>query len=179
MKAGPNANNDWYEIVEGCDLQQGDIVTDCPVFFPVFKAETEGDDLWDFDSATFDLVILTQSCDLEGAKVDNVVLCPLASYAHVRDDGNHPLSSAKMFKRAIENREPAFFVLAGFEDEGLGREPSVVAFRQVYTLPLEFISKAVAERGPRLRLRSPYREALALRFGSFFQRVGLPYDVEV
>jgi hypothetical protein len=59
------------------------------------------------------------------------------------------------------------------------REPSLVHFRQIYTLPLEFISEFAAGRGPRLRLKSPYREALAHRFGGFFQRVGLPFEVEI
>ena len=65
-------NQEWYEVTVGESLLQGDILVDCPVFsvsgrlhWPLMAdAEIE------VEAKLFDLVIMTQSCDLENAKVD-------------------------------------------------------------------------------------------------------------
>ncbi|MHB1424077.1 MAG: hypothetical protein ACYC3I_12945 [Gemmataceae bacterium] len=56
---------------------------------------------------------------------------------------------------------------------------SVVDFHRLFTLPKMFVSRFAANVGPRLRLRSPYREHLAQAFARYFMRVGLPHDARV
>jgi len=52
----------------------------------------------------------------------------------------------------------------------------VVDFHRLFTLPKAFVSWFAASSGPRLRLRSPYREHLAQAFARYFMRVGLPNE---
>ena len=73
----------WYETVESDDLEQGDIFEQCPIFTiaspfsyedytaPNFKAE--------FNSRLYDVIVMTQSCDLtkDHPKVDEVLLCAM------------------------------------------------------------------------------------------------------
>ena len=65
----------WSEVNERT-LAQGDLLNRClvPVFTPDFG--TNGGDVPVGES---DLIIITQSCDLENAKVDLVALCPIYS----------------------------------------------------------------------------------------------------
>ncbi|MCC7439850.1 MAG: hypothetical protein IT211_15285 [Armatimonadetes bacterium] len=68
----------WYSQVDGGTLEQGDIFFQCPVLLPdasLMTQITEGK--ISADVTLFDVIIMTQSCDLahEG-KVDEVILCP-------------------------------------------------------------------------------------------------------
>ena len=53
---------------------------------------------------------------------------------------------------------------------------SLVDFRRTYSLPTDDASQLADRLGPRLRLRSPYREHLAQAFARFYMRVGLPSE---
>ena len=70
-----------------------------------------------------------------------------------------------------------FHVLAASNVAELDREISVVDFRRVYSLPLQFLRRLTHFGGRRLRLLPPYREHLAQAFARFFMRVGLPVDI--
>ncbi len=67
----------WYEVVEGGDLEQGDILEGCPVIVPDpnirFPIPRENPLV---DVLTYNVIIMTQSCDLENEKLDKVILCP-------------------------------------------------------------------------------------------------------
>ena len=52
----------WYDLVEGDDLEQGDIIERCPISV---AAETEtADGRWKLQWEERDLIVLSQSCDL-------------------------------------------------------------------------------------------------------------------
>jgi hypothetical protein len=70
--------NVWYEEVTGSDLEQGDILTDCPTYSPAYPGSSAVNTVSVLRS-DFDLVVLSQSCDLVTGreKLANVVLCPL------------------------------------------------------------------------------------------------------
>jgi hypothetical protein len=52
------------------------------------------------------------------------------------------------------------------------REALVVNFREIYTLPYEYILKYATELGSRWRLKSPYLENYSQAFARIFMRVG-------
>ena len=54
---------------------------------------------------------------------------------------------------------------------------SVVDFHRVFVLSKSVVVAVARSAGPRLRLRSPYREYLAQAFARYFMRVGLPQPV--
>ena len=184
-------DNDWYDVVNTADLEQGDILSNCPIFL-IDKIDIP--DLLDengeltpvFDVVTYDVIVLTQSCDLQlgqgRQKIQHVVLCPIEKKSNIEKVVNHVLSPKGMLKKASKGEHPGFFVIEAFADSAhisLDREIGVVHFQQVYTLPVAFLRDYAAMSGPRLRLKSPYREALSNRFASFFGRVALKNPVRI
>ena len=65
----------WYDVVDGPDLSQGDLLLQCPVFV---LAETPN---WPLrppadvrlQAQIADLVVMTQSCDLDNDKLQEVL----------------------------------------------------------------------------------------------------------
>lgn len=172
---------DWYEVTEGHALLQGDILRHCPVFIVSGKAT------WpiarsspvDVDISEIDLVVMTQSCDLANDKVEDVLLARLIAWSVVVktevETGNTLYQSSKLRKQLVEGNVPGLSLL--HKHEAPPQLPwSVVDFRRLFTLPKVFVNQFAAACGPRLRLRSPYREHLAQAFARYFMRVGLPHD---
>jgi hypothetical protein len=90
----------WIEVKES-DLRQGDYLPNCLVPVAIFDPEIfsrgqEGAEL-EVEVRETDLIILTQSCDLENGKADFVALCPIypivefekvnPQFAKKKDDG--------------------------------------------------------------------------------------------
>lgn len=70
-----------------------------------------------------------------------------------------------------------YHMIAGCQHGDWSQEISIVSFREVWSLPLDFVRRMAAAYGPRPRLRPPYREHLAQAFARYFMRVGLPVDI--
>jgi hypothetical protein len=172
---------DWFEVIQDPSLMQGDVLPRCPVFQP------KGELIWPVPDENplglradlLHLVVVTQSCDFVNDKVEQVLLARLVSWPNaVRDEvkkGNESVRSGKFRKQLIEGSVPALSLLHKREQEP-SLDWSVVSFHWLYTLPKTFLSSFAASLGPRLRLRSPYREHLAQAFARYFMRVGLPHD---
>ena len=73
----------WRQVNESA-LRQGDLLPNCliPLFGPDFG---EGERPADVSVAKADLIILTQSCDLENEKVSHVALCPIHTLANFEE----------------------------------------------------------------------------------------------
>lgn len=169
----------WYGVIEGDQIEQGDISEDCPIFLPpndlVIDA-TGGPPSPTFKWEKQDLVVMSQSCDsVKGReKVDSILLCAVWKRSEL--GGDHNLGKAGGMEDARKGRLPAFQVLAACMIEGFEREVRVVDFRRVHSLPVSFMrSRAGAVK--RLRLLPPYREHLSQAFARFFMRIGLPTDI--
>ncbi len=67
----------WYEVVDGGELAQGDILCGCPIVQPTqdLRYAMPSDEI-EVDIGKFDLVLMTQCCDLATEKVADVILCP-------------------------------------------------------------------------------------------------------
>ncbi len=65
----------------------------------------------------------------------------------------------------------------------LNEEPSanlpycVVSFRNIYSVPKDYLLEVAKSQQPRIRLQPPYREHLSQAFARYFMRVGLPADI--
>jgi hypothetical protein len=169
----------WFGVVDGDDLEQGDIVDSCPVFLPpndlVVSAQAKP------SSAAFiwkeqDLIVMSQSCDLEKCreKVDDILFCAVWKRSELTGDDH--LAKNEGMEDARKGRLPGFHVLAASTVSGFEREVRVVDFRRVYSLPVAFVRNR-AKMAKRLRLLPPYREHLSQSFARFFMRVGLPVDI--
>jgi len=181
----------WYdEVGSEAPLTQGDLVSACPVAIwttPESFQIVAGMLVSETGVQAEDVIVMTQACDLEHGKGQNVIVCPtnrLSAYrsgweaeqlAHGRKSNN---DTWKKFCKTVKSG----FV---WNLSMLNRctdpqaEHRIVDFRQVYSTPRMVIEKALAHRGgTRLRLRPPYREHLSQAFARFFMRVGLPIDID-
>lgn len=167
----------WYCLVSGSELEQGDILENCPVFSPpanltLSSLETVTDFIWEQQ----DVIIMSQSCDLvEGReKIEEVLLCAVWNRSELTE--GH-LSKDKGMEDARRGQLPAYHVLNECKLAQVEKEFRVVDFRYIYTLPLDFCREFAGKSENRIRLLPPYREHLSQAFARFFMRVGLPTDV--
>ena len=165
----------WYEIVEGQEIEQGDILDGCPVFLPPEELAASRPDIASFRWEDRDVVIMSQTCDmvLGHEKVPEVLLCAVWRRSELR---HGHLSTSKGMEDARRGNLPGFHVLAECTLRGFSCQVRVVDFRRVYSLPMQFIRKR-ASVSKRVRLLPPYREHLSQAFARFFMRVGLPVDI--
>ena len=168
----------WYRLVNGDELEQGDILEDCPVFFPPSDLTLNAleEESADFTWEERDVIVLSQSCDLVKGrkKITEVLLCLLWNRSELTQ--GH-LSTSQGMEDARRGQLPAFHVLNECKLTDAEREFRVVDFRYVYTLPLDFCREFAVKSPHRVRLLSPYREHLSQAFARFFMRVGLPTDI--
>lgn len=143
----------WYEAVEaGSPLTQGDLIFNCPlVAWDSMALRSAGtapaEEGWkDFVSAfREDVVVMTQACDLEHRKVENVVLCPHVPLSTFRSAWQEWLiarkqnPSEKAWKRTCEDIANGYVWNQAFLDRcdlpGLATEIRVVDFHDVFTVP--------------------------------------------
>ncbi len=168
----------WYEIVSGGDIEQGDILRSCPTpvmgspSFPILAGDSV-----DIDIADLDLVILTQSCDLENDKVDEVLLAEVVEWETVKQSGPHHFKSKSHREALVRGNVPGYSLMHKSELD-VPMSWSLVDFHRLHVLPKAYLETFVLQAGSRLRMTSPYREHLAQAFARYFMRVGLPHDAK-
>jgi hypothetical protein len=77
----------------------------------------------------------------------------------------------------LKGRVEGLHLLASPVNPADNRGALVVDFREIYSLPFDYLMGLAAQRGPRWRLRSPYLEHFSQAFARFFMRVGLPSTI--
>jgi len=172
----------WYETVNGEDIQQGDILRQYPIFLPNITPELlqraiagENPEATT-DITLYDVVVLTQTCDLAYQELDTVILCPVWSLMDVEKELGGNVKEIRNRKEAIrQGKEPALHLLA--EDSVKQMPLSLVEFKRIYTSPKKVLTAFAASAGGRLRIQPPYREHLSQAFARYFMRVGLPLDI--
>jgi hypothetical protein len=169
-------NKTWWEECNGSDLNQGDYLDSCPVlivldsFNPIIGKESE------VIVEDRNLIVMTQSCDLAQNKAKVVALCPIYTLNEMSAKNPH-YTNKKNWESVRQGRIEGWHMVAGLtginNDEAL-----VIDFRQIYSLPIDFLKKFSRESKKRKKLRSPYLEHMAQSFARFFMRVGLPSSIE-
>ena len=170
----------WYTVVTDSSLDQGDIITQCPAgyYLPEDWDPEEPPKEAPVTVDIYDLVVMTQACDLAHEKVEYVVCCPVCPHSDL--DGPPRLGDAgagrkRSFKNGIiDGRIHGYCMIAAHEVDPV-RDVSVVDFHYVFSIPRNFLLKMAGQ--PHLRLLSPYREHVSQSFARFFMRVGLPNPV--
>lgn len=168
----------WYTAVSGTELQQGDILEDCPVIqLPenMQIADLDGASL-DLDFSERNVIVVSQTCDMVSGreKLDFVLLCTLWTPLEL---SKPPFDKPAGFEDVRKGKWPGLHLIAACNTPGFERQVRVVDFRRTYTLPLGFVRQMALDAGDRLRLLPPYREHLSQAFARFFMRVGLPVDI--
>ena len=165
----------WYEKVDRNEtLLQGDLVNFCPIIIPP-TSTIIGENI-KLEVKEYNVIVMSQSCDLILKKIELVLICPYYSLDE--------FETMSLFFKNKEGKEtlrkgniPGYHLLNKIEIPGFETEFLVVDFRSVFSIPLNFINDLVKTKGERIRLLSPYREHLSQAFARFFMRVGLPVDI--
>ena len=168
----------WYAIVGGTDeVQQGDILRRCPLFFPKSVRLDDPKARNEFDWEERDVIVMSQSCDLvkgRGNDADKeVLLCVLLKPSEL---GNSPLATKEGLNELRSGKRPPFHLLAAISEAGFESEVGIVSFQHIRSLPLTFVRQRVQHQ-LHPRLLPPYREHLSQAFARYFMRVGLPVDI--
>lgn len=166
----------WVQINEST-FRQGDYLPGCLVPIPVFDPTKFGknSEIQDvqIEVNEVDLIVLTQSCDLESKKVAQVVLCaiyPISEY----EENNEAFKKKGKWNEVSRGRIEGLHLLASPTNPDNNKESLVVNFREIQTLPYEYVLKHASNLNDRWRLKSPYLEHFSQAFARLFMRVGLP-----
>jgi len=170
----------WYEVVEGDELEQGDLLMRLPVILPhPDLTHPLPDEELPVEITEHDVVVMSQACDLAHEKITDVILCPhwdLETAATM----DSALTARAAPKEIVKGRRPRYLMLdASSADEDVPLAHRVVDFGRIFSLPKPYIRQFASTQAKRLRLCPPYREHLAQGFARFFMRVGLPQDIEL
>lgn len=163
----------WYDVVgNNEDLLQGDFIKECPVIIP----PSEISDEVEVCVVNYNVVVMSQSCDLIQKKLDLVLVCPVWPLSEFEKRSD--FFKSREGKEALrQGNTPGYHLLNKCKMHGFKTDHQVVDFRAVYSVPFDFIVNLAISRGKRLRLLPPYREHLSQAFARFFMRVGLPVDI--
>src|SRR5438132_14165538 len=99
----------WVEVSEPA-LRQGDYLPNCrvPIFVPALGAEGEPHEL---TTGEADLIVLTQSCDLEQRKIRLVATCPLYSLTEF-EAANPAFARKGRWNEVLQGRVEGLHLLA-------------------------------------------------------------------
>lgn len=161
----------WYEVVTDNEIQQGDMLFDMEI--PIAR-QVEGDRIGDIE--TYDLIVMTQSCDIPKPTMEYLILCPIWSLEQAAKL-HHVFGTLAGKEDLRKGRFVAFYLLNKCEMQGFERDFMIVQFERVIETRKTVIQEFVSRQKTRLRLLPPYREHLAQAFARFFMRVGLPIDI--
>ena len=93
------------------------------------------------------------------------------------EEVNPAYSKNGAWEEVRKERCEGLLLLASPKNPGDGRAALVVDFREIYSLPFEYLVQHAVSLGSRWRLDSPYLEHFSQAFARFFMRVGLPSAV--
>ncbi len=175
----------WYSLVEGEDLEQGDFIDECEVIVPHYTSNSSSDETLPASQSTYqvtasadiyDLVIVSQSCDLENGKIEYVLLCPRWScdeYAKI----NSEFKKLDRLEQIRQGKNHRYCMLNECKLVDLPSVIQIVDLGTVFSIPYASLKEIAKTSGKRLRLLSPYKEKLAQAFAYYYMRVALPDDI--
>ncbi len=168
---------EWYEIVSAAEpITQGDFIRDCPIVIPPSDI-SESDEGAVYDSCVeyYDVIIISQACDIENNKLKYIIVCPLwdlEAFVGKYTNFNNPGGKENLRKGLVFH----YHMLNKSKSEDFAMDYKIVDFKKPFNVDIELI-RDLAKKAPRLRLLPPYREQLSQMFARSFMRVGLPKDI--
>lgn len=167
----------WWRTVEGGSLAQGDLLPGC--LLPVFAGAPPSlspSDISEQEVQRAQLIVVTQSCDLENNRVTFVALCPVSTLTEF--EGANPDYAGKgQWEQVRKGRVEGLHLLSSPTQPQDNRKCLVVDFGHIVSLPLAYLGIHANSLGTRYRLSSPFLEHFSQSFARFFMRVGLPSSI--
>lgn len=170
-----DSGSPWWSPVEEAELFQGDFLPRClvPFFNPDYGTTGETQVV---PVKEYDCIVLTQTCDLKQEKAQLVALCPIHSISKYQQV-NASFQQKGAWERVRTGRVEGLHLIASMDNPRANRACFVANFREIYSLPFEYLQEHAENLGQRWRLQSPYLEHFSQAFARFFMRVGLPSDI--
>ncbi len=170
--------NNWFKIVNSkVPFKQGDVLFGCPIANPQYNFdEGEVNEPVDTEIIEYDVILLSQSCDIQNEKIKLVLVSPVHTLTKFIEA--KPEFSAKRMKEKLKDGEfHAYHLLNKPNKSNFIDDFFVVDFHNVYGVPIDTLRSMIKKQKRRLTLISPYTEHLSQSFARYFMRVGLPSDI--
>ncbi len=162
----------FWHAVDGSELAQGDFLPQCVM--PLFLSpDSIQEETLDLPLVQADLIVVTQSCDLQNQKVQFVALCPIHSLEDF-EEINPEFRRRGQWESVRKGRVEGLHLLASPTDPDNNRAALVVDFGHIVSLPFEYLVHHADSLAERWCLESPFLEHFSQAFARFFMRVGLP-----
>lgn len=173
----------WYKEINNSDnIEQGDLILDCPILIPPPPPMLEVGAESEIEIKYLDSIILSQSCDLANNKIEIVLVCPYYTLKTFIDNLPEGEKTKRAIDRHIDNLRkgnlPGYHLLNKSVEVKLN-DYLIVDFRNVYGIQLQSLRSIALAFKSRVRLLPPYREHLSQAFARYFMRVGLPQDIVI
>ncbi len=183
MASTSTSQFEWYsKVPKESPLEQGDFINDFPIPLPPIEAidvvtNNINESIATTEVRTYDVVVLTQSCDLLTiSDPDEVILCPRHDYIEMAEkfkqfknkDGWNKLLAGRFIGAHLINK-------CAIEDYEFDYQ--IINLKAIFPLPFSYVKKFVLKQGDRIRMLPPYREYLSQAFARQFMRIGLPIDL--
>lgn len=171
--------NDWYAVVNEASLEQGDLLLGLPIFRVEADVASTAEEEVVVERETRNVVVLTQTCDIENDKVEDLLVAQLWDYRELvaREGAKNPSLKGKDFRRAAVRGNLPPYSLLPEREEPPALPWTLVDFHHLYSIPKGIAAAFASQGGDRLRLVPPYKEHLAQAFARYIMRVGLPYPL--
>ena len=163
----------WYRTVTPEErVLQGDQLFGIPLRVILPSQDPPGS--YDIGEYVADVIVATQSCDLEQSKVSQVEVIPVYSLAEWLREQPGFYNQLDSIRRG---HVPGAYLLPAWPDAPIGaaRLTRIVAFDEKRGIAWRELEDA--RHGSRLGLRSPYIEHFGQAVARFYMRVGLPEDM--
>jgi hypothetical protein len=171
----------WYEKlenVESVNLIQGELILNCPIITPPANCKVGTQP--DVKVTTFNVFVMSQSCDIENSNVEIVLVCPFYNWSEVIKTIDTTWQNKKGYEKFWNNlkkgAEPAYHLIKNDSSVNI-KEPIIVDFTNVFGIHVSALKEHIKTFDYRIRLLSPYREHLSQAFARYFMRVGLPQSI--
>ncbi len=167
----------WYAIVDGsASLAQGDLIDRCPIVVPPATLSPQKGAEGAIEIRLYNVVVMSQSCDLEHHKVEFVLVCAVHPL-ELLGKQNGWYASRNGREELRRGNAIGYHLLNRCDLEGLRKDFQVVSFRDVHSVHVDLLRTTASSSSRRLRLLPPYREHLSQAFARCFMRVALPDDL--
>lgn len=172
-------NYPFYDLVSCSEsILQGDLILECPIIKPPTTFDIE--ETPEIEISFLNVVVLSQSCDLENRKIDIVLVSPYYTLdyylSQLPSDQQNSKGRPKAIQDLLQGNRPSYHLLS--KDEKVGDQALVVDFKNVYGVSFEYLEQYVKKIDSRARILPPFREHLSQAFARYFMRVGLPSQIQ-
>ena len=135
----------WYQVVDGQSaIEQGDFIFKCPILEPI--TEIPEDDHISANLESYNVIVMSQSCDLIQGKIAIVLVCPFIALTEMCEANSYYKGS--IGKESLRRgNQPGYHLLnrCDFREYGLS-DFLVVDFHNVFGIHLNVLTSCLKSK---------------------------------